>query len=195
MKEFNKMLPNSTYALRVGEKVPEGDVNLAFVHTPRVDSDQNISLIHTSSTPDNLIPIDQIESMVVPDENGKLQYATVLSEDQPIVLRAPYDMFPSKEVNITKRFIRNEHTVAAALYYRFEIFYHYDSEPGEPEKVIRYTGNQIQITDENGNLLDSTFKYIIFVQAQAAVPPETKSNVYRPGCICNSIPMRRRPSK
>jgi hypothetical protein len=179
MKEFKKELSNGAYALRIGEKVPEGDVNLAFIHTPRIDSDQNISLIQTTSMPDNLIPMDQLESMVVPDSTGKLQYATILSEDQPIILRSPYDMFPSKNVKVTKRFIRNEHTVAAALFYKTEILYHYDSEPGEPGKVVRYKGNQIQLTDENGNVLDSSFKYIVYVQAQAATPPATTSHVFR----------------
>jgi len=178
MKEFNKQLPDQTYSLRLGKTVPEGDVNLAYVHTPKLDSDQNIALVRTTAAADNTIPMDQIESMVVPDKNGMLQYADIISDDQPIILRAPYDMFPSRNVNITKRFVRNEHTTSSALYYKFELKYHYDSEPGEPGKVVKYTGNQIQLTDENGNQLDSTYKHVIYVQAMS---PKTgqASHVYR----------------
>jgi hypothetical protein len=168
--EYISKLPNNTFALRVGEQVPEGDVNLAFVHTPRLNSNENISLIDTAYVNENVIPMDQMESLVVPDQNGVLSYADIISDDQPIVKRPPYDRFPSNQVNVTRRFLRNEHSINTALYYKFELLYHYDSVAGEPDKVVRYRGNQIQITDENGNVLGDEVKRLIYVRAMKENP-------------------------
>jgi hypothetical protein len=168
--EYISKLPDNTFALRVGEQVPEGDVNLAFVHTPRLNSDENISFIDTAYVNENVIPMDQMESIVVPDQNGVLSYADIISDDQPIIKRPPYDQFPSKDVNITRRFMRNELSVDNALFYKFELKYHYDSDPGEPGKVVRYTGSQIQITDEEGNPLGPEYKYMIYVMAMEQNP-------------------------
>jgi hypothetical protein len=168
--EYISKLPNNTFALRVGEQVPPGDVNLAFIHTPRLDSDENISFIDTASVNENVIPMEQIESIVVPDENGVLSYADIISDYDPIVKRPPYDRFPSKNVNITRRFMRNDNTLSSALFYKFELKYHYDSDPADADKVFRYRGNQIQITDENGNALGPEYKYMIFAKATSVNP-------------------------
>lgn len=170
LKEYGSKLSNHTYALRIGQQVPEGDVNLAYVHVPRLDVDDNVSVIDTSSINENVIPYDQMTSIVVPDGNGKLSYADIISDDEPIVLRAPYDLFPSKNVNLTRRFMRNEHNIQNALFYKFEIKYHYDTQVGEAGKVTRYKGNQIMITDENGNLLDDRYKSMIFVRSMEDNP-------------------------
>ncbi|GAK42074.1 hypothetical protein TCA2_4566 [Paenibacillus sp. TCA20] len=168
--EFDKALPNGKLSLRVGEQVPTGDVNLAYIHSPRINVEENVSLIDTSSVNENVIPIDQIESLVVPDANGVLSYADVVSDDQPIIMRPPYSRFPSKNINITRRFTQNETVISNALFYKFELKYHYDSDPGEAGKVIRYTGSQIQLTDENGNLLGPEFKRLIYAQATEQNP-------------------------
>jgi hypothetical protein len=168
--EYISKLPNNTFALRVGEQVPEGDVNLAFVHTPALDSDENISFIDTAYVNENVIPMDQLQSIMVPDQNGVLSYADIISDYDPVVKRPPYDRIPSKSVSLTRRFILNQPSVDHALYYKYEIKYHYDSDPGEPGKVIRYTGNQIQLTDENGTLLGPEYKYMIYVMAMADNP-------------------------
>ncbi|SFJ65809.1 hypothetical protein SAMN02799624_05418 [Paenibacillus sp. UNC496MF] len=176
--EYISKLPNNTFALRVGEQVPEGDVNLAFVHTPRINSSENVSFIDTAYVNENVIPMEQIESLVVPDENGVLSYADIISDDQPIVKRPPYDRFPSNQVNITRRFLRNEASISSALYYKFELLYHYDSDPGEPGKVTRYRGNQIQITDENGNVLGDSIKSLIYVRAMEGNPKIYWAKIY-----------------
>lgn|GEM_PF-3578379 len=168
--EFNDSLPNGKLSLRVGQQVPTGDVNLAYIHSPRISADENVSLIDTSSVNENVIPVDQIESLVVPDGNGVLSYVDITSDSEPIVMRPPYSRFPSQNINITRRFLQNETTVSNALYYKFELKYHYDSDPGEPGKVVRYTGSQIQLTDENGNLLGPEFKRLIYAQATEENP-------------------------
>lgn len=170
LKEYESKLENDTYALRVGNEVPEEDVNLAYIHTPRLDPEQNISLVDTSSIPDNVIPEDQLESIVIPDHSGKLQYANIHSEYEPVKPKPPYDVFPSKDFYLTREFKRNEHTTDNALYYKIELKYHYDSQKGTPNKVVKYTGTQIEITDENGNPLDDTYKYEIYVMAMEQNP-------------------------
>jgi hypothetical protein len=170
LKEYESKLENDTYALRVGNEVPEEDVNLAYIHTPRLDPEQNISLVDTSSIPDNVIPEDQLESIVIPDHSGKLQYANIHSEYEPVKPKPPYDVFPSKDFYLTREFKRNEHTTDNALYYKIELKYHYDSQKGIPNKVVKYTGTQIEITDENGNPLDDTYKYEIYVMAMEQNP-------------------------
>lgn len=174
LKEYQSKLPNKTYALRVGKEVPEGDVNLGYVHTPRVQSDENISLIDTSYTSDNVIPQDQIESMVVANSQGELEYIDVINNGE-VQLRPPGNIFPSSKINVTRKFKKGEMRTENALYYKFEINFHYDSRkaiPNDKGKYVteKYTGQQIELTDENGNLLDDTYKYDIYVTPQAANP-------------------------
>jgi hypothetical protein len=170
LKEYKERLENGTYGIRIGNEVPEGDVNLAYVHTPRLDPDENIALIDTSAIPDNVIPDEQLESIVIPDHTGKLQYANIRSDYDPIKPKPPYDVFPSKDIRLTREFKRNEHSTDNALYYKIELKYHYDSKKGEPNKVVKYTGHQIEVTDENGNLLDDSYKYEIYAMAMEANP-------------------------
>src|SRR5579875_44215 len=169
--DYVSTLPNNTYSLRVGKEVPEGDVNLSFVHTPSLNVEENLSFIDTSYVDDNVIPIDQLESLVVPDEQGVLNYADMLSDTQPLVKRAPYDRIPSKDINLTRRFMNNQLNIANALFYKFDIMYHYDSEAGLPGKVSIYKGSQIQITDENGNPLNpNQYPYMIYVRCMENNP-------------------------
>ncbi|WP_067923575.1 hypothetical protein [Alicyclobacillus shizuokensis] len=170
LHEYLSQLPNNKYALRVGNQVPNGDVNLAYVYTPDLDSDANVALIDTSSVSDNVIPLDQMESIVVPDSTGKLQYASIVSENEPVVVRPPYDMFPSKDFVLTRRFANHTKSVDNALFYKFELKYHYDSKTGTPGQVTRYTGSEIQITDENGNPLGDGFNYLIYARCMEGNP-------------------------
>lgn len=170
LKEYNSKLSNGTYALRTGKEVNEGDVNLSYIHTPRIDSDDNVSLIDMTTIPDNIIPEDQMESIVTPDQTGKLSYANITSETETVQVKPPYDIFPSKEIRLTREFMKNDHTTDNALYYKFEIKYHYDAMIGEPDKVVKYAGQQIELTDENGNPLDDSYKYNIYVMAMKDNP-------------------------
>ncbi len=170
LKEYNSKMQNNKFSLRVGKEVPAGDVNLSYIHSPEISIDENVSLIKTTSVNENVIPTEQIESIVVPDGQGVLSYADIISDNEPIVMRAPYTRFPSSNVNITRRFIRNESSVGSALFYRFELKYHYDSEASKNQNVKKYTGSQIQITDENGNVLGDEYKYQIYVQATKENP-------------------------
>jgi hypothetical protein len=170
LNEYISKLSNETYALRTGSEVPEGDVNLAYIHTPALDSDENVSLLDMTSTPDNVIPEEQLESIVYSDKQGKLHYAHIVQEYDPVVEKPPYDVFASKDVKITREFKKNEHKPSSALYYKFDLKYHFDSKEGIPNKVERYTGQQIEITDEQGNPLDDTFKYEIYVMAMEKNP-------------------------
>ena len=180
--DYKTLLENGTHQLRVGKEVPEGDVNLAYIHTPKVQSDENISLIDTSYTSDNVIPQDQLESIVVANSLGELEYVDILGngEVQP---RPPQDTFPSNKINITRKFKKNEIRTENALYYKFEIDYHYDSRKAIPQEdgtyaSEKYSGQQIELTDENGNLLDDSYKYDIFVTPMEANPRIYRISVY-----------------
>jgi hypothetical protein len=70
-----------------------------------------------------------------------------------------------------------------ALFYKFEIDYHYDSRIATPNNkgeyvTEKYSGQQIELTDENGNLLDDTYKYDIYVKAHASNPRIYSIRVY-----------------
>lgn len=171
---YQRDLVNGTKALRVGKEVPEGDINLAYMHTPTIQSDENISLIRTSYTSDNVIPQDQLESMVTANEQGILEYVDMIGNEE-VHSRPPKDIFPSKKISLTRQFKKNDMRTENALYYKFEIDYHYDSQLAAPDEkglyfVRKYTGQQIELTDENGHLLDDTYKYEIYVQPQAINP-------------------------
>lgn len=168
--DYKEKLKDGTYALRVGNEVPEGDVNLGYIHTPRLDHEENIAIVNTSSDPGNVIPYEQKKSIVVPDQNGKLSYASLHPGADSIQEKSPFDLFPSKDLNITRQFKNNKLTTEDALYYKFEIMYHYDSMANEPNKVIKYTGDQIKLTDENGNPITSGVKYDIYVMASEVNP-------------------------
>jgi hypothetical protein len=182
LKEYNSKLPNNTYALRIGKEVPEGDVNLAYIHTPSVQSDENISLIDTSYISDNVIPQDQLESMVVANAQGELEYIDMLGNGE-VRPRPPRNTFPSDKVSVTRKFKKNEMRTENALYYKFEIDYHYDSKMAIPNDegeyvVEKYTGQQIELTDENGNPLDDSYKYDIYVQAYKENPRIYSVRIY-----------------
>ena len=174
LKEYNSTFPDKTYALRIGKEVPEGSVNLAYVHTPNVKAEENISLIDTTYTSDNVIPQDHMQSMAMANEAGELEYVDLISDDE-VSPKPPGDTFPSNRISVTRRFKKNELGVDNALYYKFEIKYHYDSRVAKADEkgnypVERYDGQQIELTDENGNLLDDTYKYDIYVQAHKENP-------------------------
>lgn len=178
LKDYESVLPDKNYAIRVGQEVPEGSVNLAYIHTPKVKPDENISLIDTTYTSDNVIPQDQLESLVAANEAGELEYVDLIGENE-VATKPPGSTFPSDKVVVTNRFKKNELSVNSALYYKLELFYHYDSKTALPNskgeyEVQKYTGQQIELTDENGNLLDETYKYDIYVQGQALNP-----NIYK----------------
>ncbi|MCD7910936.1 hypothetical protein KC480_05275 [Bacillus velezensis] len=182
LNEFNKKLSNDTYALRVGKEVPEGSVNLAYVHTPRIQVDENISLIDQSYTSDNVIPQDQLESMAVANEQGELEYVDIVGEGE-VQIRPPKAVFPSNKVNVTRRFKKGEMRTQNALYYKFEIDYHYDSKIATPNsegkyETLKYTGQQIELTDENGNILDDSYKYDIYVTPMEANPRIYRVHIY-----------------
>lgn len=182
LKEYQDQLPKKSYAMRIGKEVPEGDVNLAYIHTPKVQADENISLIDTSYTSDNVIPQDQLESMVVANAQGELEYVDLIGNGE-VRPKPPGTTFPSNKINVTRRFKKNEMRTENALFYKFEIDYHYDSKMAIPDddgtyRVEKYTGQQIEITDENGNALADTYKFDIFVQAHAANPRVYSVRIY-----------------
>jgi len=182
IQEYKSTLPNQTFALRVGKEVPEGGVNLAYIHTPRVQSDENISLIDTSYVSDNVIPQDQLESIVVANSQGELEYVDMIGNGE-VRPRPPKNTFPSNKVSVTRKFKKNEIRTENALYYKFEIDYHYDSKMAIPNEkgeyvVEKYNGQQIELTDENGNALDDSYKYDIYVQAHALNPRIYSVRIY-----------------
>ncbi|MGV7000384.1 hypothetical protein ACWA2C_16985 [Priestia megaterium] len=182
LNEFNSKLKNNTSALRVGKEVPEGDVNLAYIHVPAVDSDENISLIDTSYTSDNVITQDQGESIVVANAQGELEYVDFIGNGE-VRSRPPENIFPSSKVNITRQFKKSGISIENALFYKFEIDFHYDSKVAIPDSsgnypLEKYTGQQIELTDENGNLLGDDFKHDIYVQAQPLNPRIYSVRVY-----------------
>ncbi|MCY8466576.1 hypothetical protein [Bacillus atrophaeus] len=182
LNEYSKKLSDDTYALRVGKEVPEGSVNLTYVHTPKLQVDENVSLIDQSYTSDNVIPQDQLESMTVANEQGELEYVDIVGEGE-VQIRPPQEVFPSNKVNVTRRFKKGEMRTQNALYYKFEIDYHYDSKIATPNsegkyETKKYTGQQIELTDENGNLLDDTYKYDIYVTPMEANPRIYRVHIY-----------------
>lgn len=170
IKANEEKLKDGTYSLRIGNEVPEGDVNLAYVYTPRLDDEENIAIINTSSTFSNTIPYEQKTSLVAPDHTGKLSYVELHGGIDSIKEKQPVDIFPSKNVSITRMFKNNIHHPSEALFYKFEIKYHYDSKKGEPNKVVKYTGDQIMLTDENGNPVHDRIKHDIYVMAMEYNP-------------------------
>ena len=170
LEEYKSKLSNGQYSLRLGKQVPEGDVNLSYIHTPDIDPDENIAIMDTSSVPDNVIPEDVSKSLLISDQNGKLHFAKLTSDDQAAEVKPPYDIFPSKDLYLTNEFNKQEISTNAALFYKMEIKYHYDSKQHTPNKVEKYTGDQIKVTDENGNPLDDQFLYAIYVMAMPQNP-------------------------
>lgn len=170
IKAYQDKLEDGTYTMRIGDEVPEGDVNLAYIHTPRLDNEENIAMVNTSHIPENVIPYEQRVSLVVPDHEGKLSYAELQKGLDSIKEKPPYSLFPTKDFNLTRQFKNNRITVEDALYYKFEIMYHYDSRIGQPNKVEKYTGDQIKLTDENGHPLSNQIKYDIYVMAMEENP-------------------------
>ncbi|CDQ41791.1 hypothetical protein [Virgibacillus salexigens] len=166
---YDEKLEDNTYTMRLGGEVPEGDVNLGYIHTPRLDHNENISIINTSSIPENVIPQEQKVSLAAPDEEGKLVYVSTYTGLDSIQEKPPYDLFPSRDINVTRQFKSNKHSTDEALFYKFEIKYHYDSKQGEPNKVVKYRGDQIKIVDENGNPIDD-IKHDIYVMAMEDNP-------------------------
>lgn len=166
LKPFKEEVRKNEKSLRIGAQVPLGDVNLAYIHTPRVNPDSNLSIINTTDIYDNLIPTDQRESLVAADIEGQLSYVELINESE-IQVRAPKNIFPSSDVTLTNRFKKGTISRDAALYYRFELKYHYDSKEREAGVRIPYDGTQIKITDSNGNLLDSSYGYEIYITPQA----------------------------
>lgn len=179
--DFTSKLPDDTYSLRIGKEVPEGDVNLAYLHTPRLQVDENISLIDTASTSDNVILPNQVESMVIANHQGQLEYADLIGEE--VRTRAPKETFPSDQFSLTRKFNQNIRRIEHALYYHVELHYHYDSQVATPLKdgtypMQKYTGNQIEVTDANGHPLDDSHPSAIFVQAHAFNPHIYSVRVY-----------------
>lgn len=151
----------------MGKEVPEGSVNLAYVHTPKLQVDENVSLIDQSYTSDNVIPQDQLESMTVANEQGELEYVDIVGDGE-VQIRPPQNVFPSKQSKRYEKVQKGEMRTQNALFYKFEIDYHYDSKIALPNaegkyETQKYSGQQIELTDENGNLLDDTYKYDIYV--------------------------------
>lgn len=167
--DYSSKLSNHKYALRVGNEVPEGDVNLAYVHTPRLNVEKNVSIVNTARVSDNVIPSDQLKSIVVSDEEGKLHYAQLSDGKEPILLKPPYNQIPSKDFVLTREFYGDQTSVEQGLYYKFELRYHYDSNAGTPGVVQEYTGTQIMLMD-GGNTPLKNSEYKIFAKAMEQNP-------------------------
>lgn len=62
LNSYEKEKTNKSSRIKIGKEIPNGGVNMAYVHTPDLKVDEAISLIDTSYVSDNIIPSDQIES-------------------------------------------------------------------------------------------------------------------------------------
>lgn len=171
---YTKEKENKAKRMRLGKQVPESAVNLSYIQTAGITVDETMSLVDTSYVANNVIPDNQLESIVVANAEGKLEYVNYINKEN-IQSKAPGEIFPSDQISLTRKFNKNEIRTENALYYKVEIDYHYDSLMGELNEdgeydLVRYRGNQIQVTDEFGHPLDGQALYEIYTKAHLLNP-------------------------
>jgi hypothetical protein len=159
---FNTNKPDNSPTLRIGNTVPEGDVNLAYVVTKSLDPATNVQVVDCAGASiDNLSRFLQLNAIAVSDLNGQLHYLNDNSIDQTPI--------PISDLVITSRFYDGKLDVSDALYYEYSP----SSNVGEmPGLSGLYTGDSITVTNDDGSTLDPSNLCQIYLT------PTSTSGVY-----------------
>lgn len=177
LNSFNKEKKNRSNRMKLGKEIPTGGVNLGYVHTGGLKIDEAVSIVDTSYVTDNIIPIDQVETIAMSNEQGELEFVNYVDKIN-VIPRDPGNVFPNQRVAVTNEFFEGQIQTNSALYFCNVIKYHYDNKKDSPDEngfyqMKRYTGNQITITDELGNAISDSEKVSIYVKAM-----EDNPNIY-----------------
>lgn len=175
-KPFESEKADGRKRLRIGQTVPPGAVNIAYMHTPALTAEAGVSLIDTAHINENIIPVSHRESLAIADEQGYLQYAEYIDKDQ-VIVKDPVKNFPSGDFYLTKDFYEDAIGLNSAMYHQIQINYHYDRIPSKANEDGKYTpvpyeGNQIDIVDLEGNSLlgKEELKVKLYVQGIFGYP-------------------------
>lgn len=174
LTSFSKEKANRSNRMKLGKEIPEGGVNLGYVHTGGLKIDDSISIVDTSYVTDNIVPLDQVETIAMANEQGELEFVNYVDKVN-VIPRDPGNVFPNERVAVTNEFFEGQIQTNSALYFCNVIKYHYDNKKDIPDqngfyKMKRYTGNQIRVTDELGNTISDSEKVAIYVKAIEANP-------------------------
>lgn len=155
---------NGSYSLKVGQRVPNNCVNLAYVSSPKLSIDENLSLVDKT---------DEIVENVLSKEESS-EKIMVSNDNFLLADKDSQSNVESGEVLITDEFsiYKNEESDVKALYYVMKLpgyFYTddikslamyvagYNPKPIELNRDLNYdypliyTGNKIQITQKDGS--------------------------------------------
>jgi len=173
---------NIEQALRRGQIVPEGAVNLAWVQPPKVNPENNIVIVDTSqaafsvnNSEQNKVKIAYANALgVLEDENGN----QVWEEEYPIV----GDVFNMDDPSNVKE---SDYVLDVALpFLHASRYFHLDFTGLAFGSLIEYLGNLVKVIDKNGSdFVDENEKkkYKIFIVEPngVQVDPDSRNSVYR----------------
>lgn len=173
------------YSIRVGKKLPPNSVNLAYVHTPEINPEVNLTVTDLSSAiPENTIEQSSTDTLLFPDDNFLLRE-----------IGRPFTS-SSRHMLITDEFSipENSQEIAMPLYYKTELKGYFDPrrssvieyisgfketpisnslqyeqiKPGQKGRLL-YLSSKIRITHSDGTPLKSQEKYKIELIQQEGV--------------------------
>jgi hypothetical protein len=189
MKSFdNSSTAGNEAAIRRGKKVPEGDINLAWVKSPALSPDKNMIILDTSNFTQENAAESSYESKlfyanhlgVLQDENGN----QVIQDEYPAITDE-FSVEETYEISSDNEFL-NSYIFA---YRHISRYFHVDQESITDDKTPFTLDKEkikvnIIVEDENGNEyldVDGKRKYKIkLVKSDDFIPSENREvGVYR----------------
>jgi hypothetical protein len=144
--------------LRIGEQVPDGCVNLAYVFNRDLNPKENIQIID-SGTADNMATLGELEAIMWSDQNGYIYRGVEIGEDM-IEFGSP-DIF-TRDFALTSRFEAGEEAnISNAYFYRYILKYKHVDVP--KLDTISNVSPAISIALENGDPIPSGCRYQILL--------------------------------
>ena len=141
MRNFNPELKENESTIRIGNTVPPGSVNLAFVSAPSLSSDKAVQVFdYSASIPENNKPLSNLKTNLYVDKNG------ILINDAGVA------KFPLSDIKMTNEYYRYEDPKRepVPLFYRYvSRFYHYEEGVSGTENRFEYTGQNISIVSNS----------------------------------------------
>jgi len=185
MKKFDNITSEGNEkAIRRGKKVPDGDVNLAWVKSPAFSPDNNMVILDTSNmVPENTQGSDRLTKLFYSNNLGILQdeFGNEVMQDEYPAITDEFTVEENYEITDENEFL-NSHILPFRHVSRY---FHLDQEDlatsNQPLTIVR---SKIRVEDEDGKEyldLNGNKKYKIkLIQSDQHVESENRTiGVYR----------------
>ncbi len=172
MKKFDNITSEGNEkAIRRGKKVPDGDVNLAWVKSPAFSPDNNMVILDTSNmVPENTQGSDRLTKLFYSNNLGILQdeFGNEVMQDEYPAITDEFTVEENYEITDENEFL-NSHILPFRHVSRY---FHVDQEglaiKNQPATVVR---SKIRVEDEDGKeYLDSSGNRKYKIKLVQAIP-------------------------